>query len=287
MGGRVRLFVGNSGSGWIGLTFRRVGSSRVVEKWPVDNSEYTSPSLDQSGGLSGSHRGGPSWGSSMGPRGGLIDGPSGNPRELEQYLAKARTSGEREPERGLERGRSGVLAAWSCVCHVLLFFSIFVSIWLSVSFFCLPDRTFQKGPEWEPELGPKETQATLAKAQTGARSEVSAGARLRLEKDRTGARSEAMTLGSERCLKGPERGSKRGHHDGGLVQYTLSCADFLFFFLSFFLFVSFFSFFRLPGPGLSKWPGLISHGLIGLCLDPALFPGQLGPLNPSSFRLDG
>ena len=39
--GRVRLFVGNRGSGRVGSTFRRVGSGRVQEKWPVDNSETT------------------------------------------------------------------------------------------------------------------------------------------------------------------------------------------------------------------------------------------------------
>ena len=36
--GRVRLFVGNRGSGRVGSTFRRVGSGWVQEKWPVDNS---------------------------------------------------------------------------------------------------------------------------------------------------------------------------------------------------------------------------------------------------------
>ena len=36
--GWVRLFVGNRGSGRVGSTFRRVGSGRVQEKWPVDNS---------------------------------------------------------------------------------------------------------------------------------------------------------------------------------------------------------------------------------------------------------
>ena len=35
--GRVKLCVGNRGSGRVGSGQRFVGSSRVQEKWPVDN----------------------------------------------------------------------------------------------------------------------------------------------------------------------------------------------------------------------------------------------------------
>ena len=36
--GQVRLFSGKRRSGGVGSAFRRVGSCRVQEKWPVDNS---------------------------------------------------------------------------------------------------------------------------------------------------------------------------------------------------------------------------------------------------------
>ena len=40
--GRVRLFVGNRGSGRANVSPGQVGSGRVQEKWPVDNFEWTS-----------------------------------------------------------------------------------------------------------------------------------------------------------------------------------------------------------------------------------------------------
>ena len=40
--GRVRLFVGNRGSGRVGSGQRFVGSGRAQEKWPVDNSCFDS-----------------------------------------------------------------------------------------------------------------------------------------------------------------------------------------------------------------------------------------------------